>query len=141
MVLINDDSTECREMAGAIIKKMFERADKERLQIFVGLIRGWLEQDEKTLLVRVALQVYGLYFEVYETKGQKEVAFVTERLQALLKGACDEENETATEWELVYFGLQTWAKIVQHFPETSFSGRTLPYGRQSEIAWCSPCLG
>ncbi|KAH8153790.1 uncharacterized protein LAJ45_01557 [Morchella importuna] len=122
MVLINDDSTECREMAGAIIKKMFERADKERLQTFVGLIRGWLEQDEKTLLVRVALQVYGLYFEVYETKGQKEVVFVTERLQVLLRGACDEENETATEWELVYFGLQTWAKIVQHFPETSFSG-------------------
>lgn len=122
MVLINDDSTECREMAGAIIKKIFERADKERLQVFVSLIRGWLEQDEKKLLVRVALQVYGLYFEVYEIKGQKEVAFVTERLQVFLKAACDEESKTTTEWELVYFGLQTWAKIVEYFPETSFSG-------------------
>lgn len=121
MVLVNDESTECREMAGALLKKMLERADKERLQIFLGLARDWLSQDEKPLLMRVSLQIYGLFFEVYETKGQREVAFVSERLQELFQNACDEEAETVVEWELVYFGLQTWIKIVQHFPESSFS--------------------
>lgn len=119
MVLINDESTECREMAGALLKKMLERADKERLRTFMGLARDWLSQDEKPLLVRVSLQIYGLFFEVYETKGQKEVAFVSQRLQELFQNACDEE--AGVEWELVYFGLQTWTKIVQHFPEPSFS--------------------
>lgn len=126
MVLINDESTECREMAGALLKKMLERADKEPLQVFMNLIRAWLAQDEKPLLVRVALQVYGLFFEVYESKGQKEVAFVSERLQKLLEDACDEDAETAIEWELVYFGLQTWTKVVQHFPESSFSALNAP---------------
>lgn len=121
MVLVNDESTECREMAGALLKKMLERADKERLQIFMNLSRDWLSQDEKPLLVRVSLQIYGLFFEVYETKGQREVAFVSKRLQELFQNACNEEVETTVEWELVYFGLQTWINIVQHFPESSFS--------------------
>lgn len=121
MVLVNDESTECREMAGALLKKMLERADKERLQTFVNLARDWLSQDEKPLLMRVSLQIYGLFFEVYETKGQREVAFVSERLRELFQNACDEEVEAAVEWELVYFGLQVWIKIVHHFPESSFS--------------------
>lgn len=126
MVLINDESTECREMAGALLKKMLERADKERLQTFMNLVRDWLLQGEKPLLMRVSLQIYGLFFEVYETKGQREVAFVSERLYELLQRACDEDAETVVEWELVYFGLQTWIKIIQNFPESSFSASSSP---------------
>ncbi|KAL7274098.1 U3 snoRNP protein [Rhizina undulata] len=121
MVLINDESTECREMAGVLIKKIFERADAERLETFVGLLRNWMEKDGQPLLVRVALQVYGLYFEVYGKRGQKEVSFVSGRLLEILEGAMDDEAEEAVEWELVYFGLQIWIKIVQNFSELALS--------------------
>ncbi|KAI5797940.1 armadillo-type protein [Peziza echinospora] len=123
MVLVNDDSPECREMAGALIKKMMERADNERITTFMNLARQWLSQDDQKLLLRLGLQLYGLYFEVFEARGQKEVAFASERLYHFLKNAQydRDDDEEPTDWELVYFSLQLWAKFSQFFPDAVFS--------------------
>lgn len=46
--MANDDSADCRTMAGALVTKLFERADATRLKSFTSDLRGWLEQDEDT---------------------------------------------------------------------------------------------
>lgn len=118
LVLVNDDSADCREMTGALLKEVIRRSDSERQQSFLQLLRAWVDQDQQQLLVRVSLQTYGLFFDVVGVKGKKEVAMLTARLRELLSKAVDDDSEDQTEWELVYFGLQLWSKLSQLFPET-----------------------
>lgn len=121
MVLVNDESADCREMAGALLKDVFRRSDDARCQTFLRLLRTWVGQDQQKLLVRASLQVYGLFLEVVGTKGKKEASSLTPRVRELLAGAIDEDAKNPTEWELVYFSLQLWSKISQLFHETAFA--------------------
>ena len=128
MVLINDDWNDCREMAGQLLRKMMERADNERASSFITLIRQWLGQGENKVLVRAGLQLYCYYFEVYEVRGVKEVGFASEIVLEFLENASynNDPDVVPTDWELVYFSLQTWAIIVRLFPEVAFSGESMP---------------
>jgi len=121
MILVNDESADCREMTGALLKEIFKRADNERHQTFLQLLRTWVDQDQQQLLVRVSLQVYGLFFDIVGVKAKKEVSLLTRRLRELLTNAIDDDTENPTEWELVYFSLQLWSKLSQLFPETTLA--------------------
>jgi len=121
MVLINDESADCREMTGALLKEVFRRADAERQQSFLQLLRSWVGQEQQQLLIRAALQVYGLFFDVVGAKGMADVQLLSGRLRELLAIVTDDGAENSTEWELVYFGLQLWSKLTQLFPETSLA--------------------
>ncbi|KAM0796595.1 HEAT repeat protein [Usnea florida] len=130
MVIVNDESSDCREMAGALLKKSFERADAERTQSFLNLLRSWLSQYEETLLIRVALQVYCLYLDTDGIKGEKEILPLQARLTQILKGNL--KAPIQPDWELLYFALQTFAKICQLFPTSTFAASTAPL-------WTSVC--
>ena len=124
MVMINDESSECREMAGALLKQIFERADRERTQSFLNLLRSWLGQFDETLLLRAALQVYCLYLETNGAKGEKEIPPLQARLTQILKSNLKAPLEA--DWELLYFTLQCFAKICQLFSATTFAASTAP---------------
>ncbi|CAF9929447.1 U3 snoRNP protein [Imshaugia aleurites] len=124
MVMVNDESSECREMAGALLKKTFERADHERAQSFLNLLRSWLGQLDETLLVRVALQAYCLYLDTNGAKGEKEIPPLQARLTQILKSNLKTHLEA--DWELLYFTLQIWAKICQLFSVTTPAASTAP---------------
>lgn len=123
MVLVNDESNDCREMAGALLKKLLERANVERSQSLLIVIRAWLQSDQP-ILVRVALQMYGLYLETNGTKGEKEVPLLQSRLVQLLKR--NAETTFETDWELSYFALQTVARICQMFPTFTLAANAAP---------------
>lgn len=124
MVIVNDDSSECREMAGALLKKIFERADSERTQSFLNLLRSWLGQIDETILIRVALQMYCLYIDTNGAKGEKEIPALQARLTHILKSNLKAPLEA--DWELLYFALQTFAKICQSFPASVFAAGAAP---------------
>ncbi|KAK4694365.1 U3 small nucleolar RNA-associated protein 20, partial [Lecanoromycetidae sp. Uapishka_2] len=117
MRIVNDESSQCREMAGALLKELFKRADAERTRSFLEVLRGWLGQADE-LLLRVALQVYGLYLEVNGLKAENEIprlqSYVGQILKSNLKSPLD------ADWELLYFALQTFAKICQLFSARAF---------------------
>ena len=123
MVITNDDSAECREMAGALVKEAFERADVERSQTFLNLLRTWLDQNDQPLLVRIALLVYSIYFDVRGAKAEKEVQHVQARLNHILDSNLSEESG---DWELLYFALQSVAKICQVSPLSAFAASCAP---------------
>ncbi|EFQ31317.1 down-regulated in metastasis [Colletotrichum graminicola] len=78
MVLANDDSEKCCLAAGELIKEMFRRADKERTQNFMTLLRSWLEQEDNPAVTKLSLQAFGLFFEAKEpsSKHRKELELV-----------------------------------------------------------------
>ncbi len=124
MLIVNDESSECREMAGALLKKIFERADAERTKSFLNLLRSWLGQFEETLLIRAALQVYCLYLDTNGAIGEKEIPPLQSRLTQILKSNL--KAPLGADWELLYFALQTFAKISQLFPASTFAASTAP---------------
>lgn len=117
MAMINDDSSECREMAGTLVKRALERADSEKMKSFISLLRTWLEQDEQPLLKRVAVQCWTLYFEASEAKA-KETPFVLEQFNKILSEAA--ERREGGDWELIYYALQAFSKLCKLSPDKTF---------------------
>jgi U3 small nucleolar RNA-associated protein 20 len=116
--MANDDSSDCRTMAGALVKKVFERADSQHLKGFAADLRGWLEQDEDTGLKRLSIQCWGLYLEATDAK-TRETSFVLEQLQITI-GACLARRDD-DDWELVYYSLMVLSKLCKSSSETMLS--------------------
>lgn len=116
--MANDDSSDCRTMAGALVKKILERADSQRLKSFTTDLRSWLGQDEDAGLKRLGIQCWGLYFEVADAK-PKELAFVLEQLQSSVEGCL--ERRDGDGWELIYYSLTVFSKLCKSHPDTTLS--------------------
>ena len=124
MVVVNDESKQCREMAGALLKEAFRRADAERMQSFLTLLRAWIAQLDQPVLVRVALQAYGIYLEVKGADAQKGIPQLEIRLAQILKSNL-KDTDTA-DWEILYFALETFAKMRTISPTSAFASTTAP---------------
>ena len=124
MVMVNDESVECREMAGTLVKAMFGRADSERMSSFLTLLRSWLGQSEQAILVRAALQVYCMFLDSAEVKGEREVVMLQNRLLHIIKTSVG--DNTFGDWELLYFALQNHLKLCQAYQITAFSAKYAP---------------
>ncbi|EKG17811.1 Down-regulated-in-metastasis protein [Macrophomina phaseolina MS6] len=116
--LVNDEDKDCREMAGLLLKKVFERADSERMKKFVNIMKTWLEQEEQMLKRRLSIQCFTLYLEVKD--GQtKDTNYVLRQLPDLINEAREQQNEG--DWELIYYSLQAFAKLCKLSPTTTFA--------------------
>ncbi|KAF2876606.1 U3 snoRNP protein Utp20 [Massariosphaeria phaeospora] len=116
--MANDDSSDCRTMAGALVKKVFERADYQRLKGFIADLRGWLEQDEDVGLKRLGIQCWGLYIEMADPKTQ-EMSFVLRNLQSTMAKCLKRRDED--DWELVYYSLNVASKLTKSAPDITFA--------------------
>jgi U3 small nucleolar RNA-associated protein 20 len=116
MMMVNDDSPDCREMSGALISKILERADEECTKNFLALMRTWLEQDEQLLLRRIALQCWTIYIG-HGNATAKETSFLFKQVSKLL----NPEDVETDDWELLYYALQAFAKMAEMAPATSLA--------------------
>ena len=117
MRIVNDESGQCREMASVLLKRIFQRADSDLVQSFLSVLRGWLGQSDE-LLIRVALQVYCLYFDVKGEEGTQEVPLLFTYIARILKSNLKIPQDA--DWELLYFALHTFAKLSELFPAITF---------------------
>ncbi|MCJ1249264.1 U3 snoRNP protein [Trapelia coarctata] len=124
MVTVNDESLECRKMAGVLLKEVFEQADAEKTLNFLGLLRTWVSQDDNNLLIRVSLQTFATYLDVNGTKAEREVPSLQARLTELLHSGS--QDDASTDWEVLYFSLQLAAKLCSIFPVTLFRSSAAP---------------
>ncbi|KAI9171464.1 U4 small nucleolar RNA-associated protein [Paramyrothecium foliicola] len=85
-VLANDDSDKCRLAATELLKEVFRKSDKERVQKFLTLLRSWIENDGNTAVQRLGFQVFGYYFESYPdaSKNKKDYNLVLGKATGIL---------------------------------------------------------
>ncbi|KAL9636093.1 MAG: hypothetical protein Q9164_003042 [Protoblastenia rupestris] len=114
MVIVNDESSQCREMAGALLGTVFDRADGDHINSFLTMLQLWLGQDDPPLLIRVALQVYGIYLDGKALKAKTDFVFLQPRLAHILKANINQPSNA--DWELLYFALQVFTKICRLSP-------------------------
>ncbi|KAG0255909.1 U3 snoRNP protein [Mortierella polycephala] len=136
MQLVNDDSSKCREMAGALIKALFQRMNRAKLDNSFLLLAKWFDQTEQRTLQRAASQVYGLAIEAFGPAFKKQIPTLLPRLKFALESSLqimeeaqehaaeadkfEEQDQDAmdldAEWEVGYYALNTFTKLVKQFP-------------------------
>ncbi|KAJ6531776.1 armadillo-type protein [Mycena capillaripes] len=125
MVIANDDSTKCREMAAQLIKTLFSRLDDERRRVILSHLHSWASQYAQPQLTRVSSQVYGLVIDVMEVDASPYVPGILEDIDASLQRSCQQltavENEDNSmdvdvEWQVPYHSLIVLSKVLRVFP-------------------------
>ena len=124
MVMANDESPECREMAGALLGELYNRANAEQLKAILTPLHGWLEQSDNMLLTSTGLQAMRIFFDTECAKKEKEAQFVTDILLHIVHPiARGDQNE---EWEVLYYALQLFIKVCKLFPAIGLSQDRAP---------------
>lgn len=118
-VLINDDSEKCRTAAGEVIKEIFRKADKERMQTFLKLMRSWVKQRDKLSVMRLGFLSYALYFEA-----QKEDDIDVDNLRTSILEVLRGSDEPESDWELIYAALQLTSTMCHTFQSRLMSADT-----------------
>ena len=113
IVTINDETPDCRKMAGSLLKSLFERADEERSRHLLKLLRGWLDQDQP-LMVQMSFQVHSILLDVDSETLRKQVPLLHERVGQALQSVSAEP--LLEEWELIYYGLKIITKLCDICP-------------------------
>ncbi|KAF8622933.1 hypothetical protein AX15_006611 [Amanita polypyramis BW_CC] len=137
MVVANDDSTKCREMAAQLIKLLFTRLDDDRRLVLFSHLHSWASQRERLQLARVSAQVYGFIVEVLQADIASHVNLILQDLGASLKSAVQQlergtEDEDVMqvdiEWQLPYHSLSVLFKVVRAIPNFDIAGDQIPWG-------------
>ncbi|EEP76223.1 conserved hypothetical protein [Uncinocarpus reesii 1704] len=119
MVMANDESPECREMAGILLNNIYSRAESDQLRSILSSIRTWLERTENISLVITGLQAMRIFFESDAADKENEAQFVITLLPRLMKISLDDQS--SAEWETLYYSLQLFIKLSKLFPSLTLS--------------------
>ncbi|KAG7091487.1 hypothetical protein E1B28_010518 [Marasmius oreades] len=126
MVIANDDSAKCREMAAHLIKSLVERFDDERKQIMMSYLHVWATKESQIQLVRVSSQVYGIVIDSLGKDVSAHTATILEDAKRSLTHSAEqlltlESNEgepmdVDLEWQTPYYSLIVLGKLGSLFP-------------------------
>jgi U3 small nucleolar RNA-associated protein 20 len=123
MVLANDDSAKCREMAATLIQSLITRLDQERRATLTTHLHAWSTQNSQPRLAGVAAQVYGLIIDVIQQEAAPHISMIFDDLNALVQAnlvSTNVEGEIMVvdnEWQTPYQALVTLGKLVRVFPD------------------------
>ncbi|KAG5980408.1 hypothetical protein E4U55_004057 [Claviceps digitariae] len=108
-VLANDDSEKCRLFAAGLLREVFQKADKQQTQQFLGLLRSWLDKDDNPAVQRLGLETFGYYFESNEEapNNKKDGRLVLKKMADVLK--TDSINDTDSQL------IETTLRVLQLF--------------------------
>ena len=135
MVIANDDSAKCREMAAEIIKNLFLRLDTDRRRILMSHLRSWANQRTNPQLIRVAVQVYGLILDILQADATTYIPVILEDLNSnilrSLEQLTDEEDDHQmdidSQWQVAYHVLTVLGKVIRVVPDVATRPKGLPW--------------
>ena len=139
MVVANDDSTKCREMAAQLIKNIWKRLDDERRDALLSHLHSWASQTAQPLLTWVSAQVCGFVVDVAQADSLPYIQLIINDLNtSLLRSSAginaieDAENgfdqmDVELEWQLPYHALTVLAKVLRVFPDFATQDGKIPW--------------
>ncbi|PBK92675.1 hypothetical protein ARMGADRAFT_967204 [Armillaria gallica] len=126
MVIANDDSAKCTEMAAQLIKSLLGRLDDERREVILSHLHSWASQESQPRLTQVASQVYGLFVDALQAAALSHVPAILEDVnmslqrsaQVLLLAEVDSDAmEVDLDWQTPYHSLVVISKVIRIFPD------------------------
>lgn len=142
MVVANDESTKCREMAGELIKILFIRLEKESRDNLMGMLVTWSKQKGQAQLCRTAIQLFGIAIEALGEDGKSAVPNILSILKAVLiesdeslklaEEGGEKSEELNSDWQLPYQALQSLSHLFKSHP-TLLSPNLIPNQKLWEV--------
>jgi U3 small nucleolar RNA-associated protein 20 len=126
MVIANDDSARCREMAAELIKSLYVRLDETRRKTFLSHLHLWSSQTTQQTLIRVSCQVYGRILNIEDGTSftdalLKDVNSILERSSNGFEEIEEEEGECEASgrdtWQVPYQALVVLTQVLTKNPE------------------------
>ncbi|KAL7340922.1 armadillo-type protein [Rhodotorula toruloides] len=125
MVVANDDSTKCREMAAELLKLLFSRLEKETRDVLFTMLHSWAGKKAQPQLARTAIQVFGIAVDAMGDDGRSAAPAIVDVLLDVLTDSEDRLEEAETrggdvldlegDWQLPYQALQATAHVYKAF--------------------------
>lgn len=119
MVLANDESAKCKEMAGILLKSHFKRLGLSSMKSVIIFVDKWLA-DDKIELKQLAFQIIAIVIETFKMESLEWAnnwSFsILRALEVCLiewKDAVSEAQELR-HWEIGYFALKAVSKYVRY---------------------------
>ena len=119
LLMSNGDETRCRELAGALLSQMFQKADVEHLKSLLAPLRSWIDQTKNRSLAALGLQTYKICLESQAIKSDKELTFLLDCIDPVLQLDGDDDSEEG--WTTVYHALQLFTSISSFYPSLTMS--------------------
>ncbi|GAA5862548.1 hypothetical protein JCM1840_004222 [Sporobolomyces johnsonii] len=127
MVVANDESTRCREMAAELVKILFGRVDKEVRDTLLAMLHSWAGKTGQPQLARTAVQLFGVAVDALGEEGKSSAPAVLDILVDILTDSeekleqAEKEGEDAldleNDWQLPYQALQSLSHVYKAFPD------------------------
>ncbi|MDA4133930.1 MAG: hypothetical protein OK454_12535, partial [Thaumarchaeota archaeon] len=123
--LANDDSEKCRQAAGELIKQVFKKADQERLQRFLTLLRGWTQQNGNVGVLSLGVEAFGFYLETLEddSNPKADLDLLVKKIAEIL-GNLDKPAVVVVDSDLVNTSLRVMHVLVGKFPSRGLAKDT-----------------
>jgi U3 small nucleolar RNA-associated protein 20 len=128
--MVNDDSIDCREKAGAALNNLIKHIDVDHRATLLNMALQWYAPKEgvqvRPELQRAASQLLGIFVPhyggaAYDKFIQRVLPLIKSILQNSPHGDDEEEDANidsiADTWQLVYFSLVALEKIIQLQPK------------------------
>jgi U3 small nucleolar RNA-associated protein 20 len=127
MVIANDESSRCREMACELNKNLFLTLDDEHRNLIVSHVRAWAGQQSRPQLTRVSAQIYNLIIDALQVESLVYVPGILDDLHAALErsaqqlasGEDDEGMQVDLVWQIPYHSIIGISKVLGVFPTFS----------------------
>ncbi|GAA6011855.1 hypothetical protein JCM11491_000772 [Sporobolomyces phaffii] len=127
MVIANDESTRCREMAAELVKILFNRIDTETRSTLVSMLHSWAGKKGQPQLARTAVQLFGVAVDALGEEGKNSAPAVVDVLLDILTDSeekleqAEQEGEDTldleNDWQLPYQALQSLSHVYKAFPD------------------------
>lgn len=119
LCMANDESAQCREMAGALLAQFFVRIPTSTHLNMLEPLRVWLEQRENATLRKISLQAWAIYFQASQSPDQNLIETVLPHVQEILR----DYELNSEDWEITYLALSLMSVLTKTFPEELLSSK------------------
>ncbi|CAL1711913.1 unnamed protein product [Somion occarium] len=127
MVIANDDSAKCREMASALIKTLFARFEEQQRRVVLSHVHSWASQSSQPQLLRVSSQVYSIIIDLLQKDISPYTTLIVEDLSATLEHSAiildslsegdQDQMDVDLEWQISYHALVALNKLLAACPD------------------------
>lgn len=127
MVIANDESAKCREMASALIKTLFSRLEEQQRRVVLSHIHSWASQRGQAQLLRVSSQIYSIIIDHLQQGITPHANLILQDLTAILVHSSQtldsmtendqDQMEVDVEWQISYHALVALNKLLSACPD------------------------
>lgn len=117
-VLVSDIDTSCRDMAGLLIGKLFERASEAKLLEMLALLETWLKPEKKATTKAAALQCWAILLHADRITAKQLESFRGKLYEIF----SDEESISSS--DVVIDALKAFTALVETSPAVALSRKS-----------------